>query len=344
MTSRSVRNISSSASEESPREGHGQLIQPRRKDPSFSKLKSKEMEQNAAETNEQFADTEVIGIISIDATGKILYSNAKAQEIMDYPSLTGACIHNFVPQNYMGTDRFQKRHEHLVKSFFSRPSAGGRVLDPGTILRAKLMSGKLVPLNIGLEAKINPSTGMPRLVVAYITEASTIIDQSKVEKMLSRATLVVIQQLFAQAILSSIASSELYNIPSLQYSGLTDDQAKLAFCKDYTFNEMSTDGDGGQDYKMLLYMMSTAMTILISVLPLFVNHLHDHDKDESTVWTKKEMVKYVANVVNDFQEYLSTIKSFRKTDLVLVTTVVCTTNLFLLYILKSLPNEYEKLI
>ena len=72
------------------------------------------------------------------------------------------------------------------------------MLDPGTILRAKLSSGRMVPLNVGLEAKLDPVTAHPTVVVGYITEAAAIIDQSKVEKMLARATLVVIQQFISQ--------------------------------------------------------------------------------------------------------------------------------------------------
>ena len=51
----------------------------------------------------------------------------------------------------------------------------------------------------------------------------------------------------------------------------TDDHVvMLEECKDYTFNKLTLDGDqGDEDYKMLLYVISSALTIIISVLPLF---------------------------------------------------------------------------
>jgi PAS domain-containing protein len=294
--------------------------------------------------NNQFAETEVIGIISINAAGDILFSNQKAQDILNCPELTGRQIHDFTPNNYFGTDDFRTRHAYMIRSFFDRPFAGGRVLDPGTILRARLEDGRMVPLNIGLESKLNFKTGKPKMVVAYITEAAGIIDQSKVEKMLARATLVVLQQFLSQTILSAVSGYELSTIPTLDYHRSDDYTLQLTHCKNYSYKKLSADGEnGGQDYKMLLYVMSTAFTIIISVLPLFVNHMHDNDKDEGKVkrWTRKEIIKYLANSINDVQERLSSVKVFREYDIVSITILVTISNLFLLYQLKMQPNEYE---
>jgi hypothetical protein len=235
------------------------------------------------EANNQFANTQIIGILSINADGDILYSNTKAQEIFDCPELTGSSVHDFVPDQYFGTNKFKKLHRKLVRSFFMKPFVGGRMLDPGTILRAKLASGRMVPLNVGLEAKLDPITAHPTVVVGYITEAAAIIDQSKVEKMLARATLVVIQQFISQIVVGVISAVETSTIPKLRYGDSTDEAEKLKKCLDYSFYELSTEDKGGEDFKMLVFIVSTALTIIISVLPVFVTHMHDHDKDEEKV-------------------------------------------------------------
>lgn len=58
-------------------------------------LKKSEIE--VIEASNQLANTSIVGIISINRTGEIIYSNSKAREIFQYPSLTGASIHDFVP-------------------------------------------------------------------------------------------------------------------------------------------------------------------------------------------------------------------------------------------------------
>mmetsp|Transcript_16273 Transcript_16273/g.19258 ORF Transcript_16273/g.19258 Transcript_16273/m.19258 type:complete len:504 (-) Transcript_16273:73-1584(-) len=293
------------------------------------------------EANNQFANTQIIAIISINGTGEIVYSNNKAQEIFEYPKLTGASIHEFVPDNYFGSNNFKGLHKKLVKSFFSKPFVGGRMLDPGTILRAKLKSGRMLPLNIGLEAKLDPITAKPEVVVGYVTEAAAIIDQSKVEKMLARATLVVIQQFISQTVVGVFSAIETSYIPLLRYGDTTDDAEKLHKCLDYSFYKLSTEDKGGQDFKMLLFIVSTALTIAISVLPLFVNHMNDHDKDEDlTEKQKKEVFRTFALFLNDFQEHLSEWRTFRSYDIISLTVIVAISNLFLLYVLRTIPDEY----
>mmetsp|Transcript_50047 Transcript_50047/g.64128 ORF Transcript_50047/g.64128 Transcript_50047/m.64128 type:complete len:502 (+) Transcript_50047:114-1619(+) len=291
------------------------------------------------EANNQFANTQIIGIISINGNGDIKYSNNKAQEIFEYPKLTGASIHEFVPDNYFGSNNFKGLHKKLVKSFFSKPFVGGRMLDPGTILRAKLKSGRMLPLNIGLEAKLDPITAKPEVVVGYVTEAAAIIDQSKVEKMLARATLVVIQQFISQTVVGAISAIETAAIPPMRYGDATEEAEKLKVCLDYSFYKLSTEDKGGEDFKMLLFILSTALTIAISVLPLFVNHMHDHDKDEDKS-KKREIFKPIAHFLNDLQEKLSEWKTFRAYDIISITIIVAISNLFLLYKLRTISDEY----
>jgi len=283
--------------------------------PSRTKLEQEQIDNPIADT----------GIVSINAKGKILYSNRKAHKIFECKHLTGTSIHNFVPKN------FKERHTKMIQSFFDRVYVGER-LDPDTIIRAVLKSGKQVPLNLALETKVDFVTGKPLMVVAFITEASTLIEQSKVEKMLSRATLVVFQQFVSQSILSAVAFYELMNTPKLKYNNeeendttgnnVYDDEInKLAICKEYSYQTLSNGNVGGEDDKMLFFIIGAGLTVLIAVLPLFVNKTQEsksNDKDDIKIAVqnnnssnKKNKIKrkpcfwyfrQFANALNDFQE------------------------------------------